>query len=486
MSQSPLLKPEIPSGTVIDSRYLIQELLGQGGLGRTYLAFDTRRFNEPCVLKEFAPIGTGKNELERCRNLFIREAKILYQLEHPQIPRFLACFEGDGRLFLVQEFVDGKTYSTLLAERQTAGRAFAEPETIQWLKNLLPVLSYVHRHHIIHRDISPDNIMLPKGKNLPVLIDFGVGKQIADIKEVGNSTQATFVGKMSLVGKVGYAPREQISLGVCSASSDIYALGVTAIVLLTGKDPSCLMDQYTLEWKWHFYVHVSPNFAQILDKMLADTPKNRYQTSQEVLTDLESLPATPTVAVNIENQEFPPTKTTFFDSLEELSPVASNVENMTEAQVPVTSFDNTQESQLPAASVNNQHEDVVEMEPQELANSTRLDISAHQFAPDSEQDFTQPPSSFHKSPETAFSSPETSENSQYILSQNQQNTSLNSVFIHRCQEELAYYIGPMASMIVEDTLIDNPQVSPYQFVEILAREIPESQAAIEFTRKLVS
>ncbi len=457
MSQSPLLKPEIPSGTVIDNRYLIQELLGQGGLGRTYLAFDTRRFNEPCVLKEFAPIGTGKNELEKCRDLFIREAKILYKLAHPQIPRFLACFEGDGRLFLVQEFVDGKNYSTILGERQAAGQSFSESEAIQWLKDLLPILQYVHRHQIIHRDISPDNIMLPKGQDLPVLIDFGVGKQIADIKEVGNSTQTTFVGKMSLVGKVGYAPREQISLGLCSPSSDIYALGVTIIVLLTGKDPSLLMDQYTLEWKWHLYVDVSSNFAQIIDKMLADVPKNRYQTSQEVLTDLEGLTATTIVPTDIENEEVSPTLAANLQSLEEFSTIADNVEKMSETQV-----------------------------------------SVNQFIPDSAPELTEPPSSFPKSSETVFSSPATPENYQSTSPQNQQNISLTSspqnqqnisldpFFIERCQEELAYYIGPMASMIVEDNLIENPQASPYQFVEILAREIPESQSAIEFTRKLVS
>ena len=290
MSQSHITRPEIAAGTLIDNRYIIQKLLGQGGLGRTYLAFDTRRFNEACVLKEFAPIGTGESGLEQYRNLFKREAKILHQLQHPQIPKFLACFEGDGRLFLVQEYVDGKTYSRLLGELQRQGRNFSEDEVIQWLKNLLPVLEYVHQHNIIHRDISPDNIMLPDGKDLPVLIDFGVGKQIADMNEGRSSNhQVTFVGKMSLVGKVGYAPREQISLGLCSASSDLYALGVTAIVLLTGRDPSLLMDQYSLEWNWRYYTYVSDEFAQVLDCMLADRPNKRYQTAREVIKDLERI-----------------------------------------------------------------------------------------------------------------------------------------------------------------------------------------------------
>lgn len=288
MSQPPFIRAEIPPGTLIDNRYMIQRLLGQGGLGRTYLAEDTRRFNEYCVLKEFAPHGTGEHGLEKSRNLFKREAKILHQIHHPQIPKFLACFEGDGRLFLVQEFVDGKAYSVILRERQSKGQAFSEAELIDWLKRLLPVLDYIHSRGIIHRDISPDNIMLPNGKNIPVLIDFGVGKQMADLSD-GSDGKQEFVGKMSLVGKVGYAPREQISLGRCSPSSDLYALGVTAIVLLTGRDPSHLMDQYSLEWKWRSLTEVSDRFAKILDKMLFDTPKDRYQSVQQVMADLHRL-----------------------------------------------------------------------------------------------------------------------------------------------------------------------------------------------------
>jgi serine/threonine-protein kinase len=420
MSQSFLIKPEIASGTMIDNRYIIQQLLGHGGLGRTYLAFDTRRFNEACVLKEFAPTGSGENALEKCRNLFKREAKILHHLEHPQIPRFLACFEGDGRLFLVQEFVDGKTYSALLRERQNQGRAFSEGEVIEWLKNLLPVLEYVHQHNIIHRDISPDNIMLPQGKNLPVLIDFGVGKQIADVNEGSNAYQMSFVGKMSLVGKVGYAPREQISLGLCSPSSDLYALGVTAAVLLTGRDPSFLMDQYSLEWRWHFYTNVSNDFAQILDKLLADTPKQRYQSSKQVLAELQRFG-----------------------------------------------------------------------QPQVIPQSTILDLPTTVIANASQPGVTRG-YSHNQDPETIVSSAISSSNWQQTpemkpqAQPQPQQSSLNPAFIQRCQQELAYYIGPIASLVVEETLAQTPHVSPYQFVEFLAAEIADAAAAFEFRKRLFS
>lgn len=378
MSQPPIVKPEIPAGTLIDNRYIIQALLGQGGLGRTYLALDTRRFNEPCVLKEFAPLGTGENGLEKYRSLFRREAKILHQLKHPQIPKFLACFEGDGRLFLVQEFVNGKTYSTLLHEYQNQGRVFSEQEIVDWLEKLLPVVEYIHEHKIIHRDISPDNIMLLEGKDIPVLIDFGVGKQIADVNEARNSNNLPFVGKMSLVGKVGYAPREQISLGLCSPSSDLYALGVTAVVLLTGRDPSLLMDQYSLEWNWDLYANVSPAFAQILNKMLADTPKDRYKTAIEVLEDLEHFRQHQTVSQST-ILDMPPTI---------IMPKSSST----------------------------------------LITGQTLSQLNDQSQQTNSSFFNQPP----------FQIP--------------QKSSLNPAFIERCQQELAYHVGPIASLIVEETL----------------------------------
>ena len=106
----------IPLGTLISNRYLIQKVLGQGGFGRTYLAFDQHCFNKYCVLKEFLPCLIQESYQQKSRDLFAREARILYQIDHPQIPKFQAWFEEEGRLFLVQEYVDGKTYSTLLKD----------------------------------------------------------------------------------------------------------------------------------------------------------------------------------------------------------------------------------------------------------------------------------------------------------------------------------------------------------------------------------
>jgi serine/threonine protein kinase len=460
MANLPFTGSEIAAGTLIDNRYIIQKLLGQGGLGRTYLAFDTRRFSEPCVLKEFAPIGTGASGLEKCRNLFKREAKILHKLEHPQIPRFLACFEGDGRLFLVQEFVDGKTYSDLLRDRQNRGECFSEAEVIDWLQKILPILDYVHEHNIIHRDISPDNIMLPAGENLPVLIDFGVGKQLADLNEGSSSETATFVGKVSLVGKLGYAPREQISIGMCSPSSDLYALGVTGAVLLTGHEPSFLMDQYSLEWKWRSFCDVSDRFAEIIDKMLADRPKYRYQSANEVSSDLDELTQKDEdFTTNFSEENFDVDMSTFYDLADEPSSITPDIYS----RLQNTNFNQPQNTNFSQSQNTN-------------------------FNQSQNTNFNQPQNTnFNQPQNTNFNQPQNTNFNSFFTPQPNQNQSPSSItpdFIQRCQNQLAQYIGPMASFIIEETLADNPDISAYQLVECLSREISDPQAAVEFTRTL--
>lgn len=278
------MQPPIPTGTVLQNRYRLLSILGQGGFGRTYLAEDLGRFNERCALKEFIPSQSGAYVLDKSKELFQREAAILYQIQHPQIPQFRATFEENQRLFLVQDYVEGKTYRTLLNERKAQGRAFTEPEVLQLMQQLLPVLAHIHSKGIIHRDIAPDNIILRQQDHLPVLIDFGVVKEI-----VTRVQSAETEHQLTTVGKIGYAPSEQMQSGRAYPNSDLYALAVSAVVLLTGKEPQELYDDRSLTWFWQQWAKVNPGFAQVLNRMLSYRPGDRYQSVSEVAQALQAL-----------------------------------------------------------------------------------------------------------------------------------------------------------------------------------------------------
>jgi serine/threonine protein kinase len=302
---------------LLANRYELQRVLGQGGFGRTYLTLDRYRFDEPCVVKEFLPQNHGEYEMKKSRELFVREAKILHQIDRAQIPKFFACFEENNKLFLVQEYIKGQTYSALLRERQQSGRTFSEPEIIKWLQDLLPVLSYLHDRQIVHRDISPDNIMLQDSTNLPVLIDFGIGRSalVQAQGQAQNSTHSNnYHTQQSIVGKVGYAPHEQIWLGKSFPSTDLYSLAVTAVVLLTGIDPQTLTDRSSLRQQWSLQASVSDGFVDIINHMLQDVPAKRYQSAGAILADLERLVANPqqqsnrsTPATSVTTMTMPPT-----------------------------------------------------------------------------------------------------------------------------------------------------------------------------------
>ena len=270
------MQPTIPSGTTLQSRYRILRLLGHGGFGRTYLAEDIGRFNEKCAVKEFEP-QQEETLSEKSLQLFQREATILYNIDHPQIPKFQAIFEEDQRLFLVQDYVEGTTYRELLNQRIAKGMAFSEAEVRQFLQQMLPVLAHIHSKGIIHRDISPDNIIQRHSDRLPVLIDFGVVKEVfTRIQMVGVPTHATSVGKL------GYAPSEQIQSGRAYPSSDLYSLAVTAMVMLTGKEPQELFDDHNLSWNWQAYTSTSPSLAEVLNRAVNYRPGDRYQSVSEM------------------------------------------------------------------------------------------------------------------------------------------------------------------------------------------------------------
>ncbi|PZO20049.1 MAG: serine/threonine protein kinase [Leptolyngbya foveolarum] len=277
------MQSAISIGTLLQNRYRIVQLLGQGGFGRTYLAEDTGRFQERCAIKEFVPTQGEESFSNKATELFQREASVLYQIGHPQIPKFQATFEEEDRLFLVQDYVEGPTYHDVLTRRRQQNRTFSETEVRQFLQQLLPVLAHIHAKGIIHRDISPDNIILRQKDQLPVLIDFGVVKEVVTRMQMdGVASYAT------TVGKAGYAPSEQMQTGRAYPSSDLYALAVTAVVMLTGKEPQFLFDDVNFSWRWEEETRVSPELASVLNKALSYRPGDRFQSVSQMVQALQS------------------------------------------------------------------------------------------------------------------------------------------------------------------------------------------------------
>ena len=283
MLESSLLAP----GNILGNRYEIVRELGRGGFGRSYLAKDLNKFGEKCVLKEFAP--QLQTELTKAKELFEREAETLYKLKHPQIPAFRELLRvnagGTESLLLVQDYIEGETYLARLNDRLKQQQPFSEAEVVQFCKDLLPVLDYIHRIGVIHRDISPDNLIYCDRDKLPVLIDFGSVKEIAVslVSRYSNAKIATRIGKQ------GYAPDEQMLRGKVSPASVLYAVGATALTLLTGRDASTLYSPAEATWEWRKYVQLSPEFGAIIDRLLQHNPQDRYQSAAEVLLGLSAV-----------------------------------------------------------------------------------------------------------------------------------------------------------------------------------------------------
>ena len=185
----------------------------------------------------------------------------------------MGCSPGkqDKFFYLVQEFIDGKSLEEELAEN---GR-FSETQVLEVLQQILPVLQFVHEHGSIHRDIKPSNIMRHRNGKL-YLLDFGAVKQVTTAATISASTG---------IYSMGFAPPEQMAGGQVYPSTDLYALAVTAITLLTAQEPKELFNAYSNQWSWR-QVSVSNRLADVLDRMLLPAPNRRFGSAQEVIAAL--------------------------------------------------------------------------------------------------------------------------------------------------------------------------------------------------------
>ncbi|ULB46607.1 SUMF1/EgtB/PvdO family nonheme iron enzyme [Limnospira fusiformis KN01] len=259
-------------------RYYAKSILGQGGLGRTFLAVDDFKPSKPpCVIKQFLPQAQGTATLQKAAQLFDQEAQRLELLgKHPQIPELLAYFTADSRQYLVQEFIAG---NTLQQELDNQG-AFTENQIISLLEDLLPVLDFVHQNQVIHRDIKPENIIRRASDNKLVLVDFGASKQV-------QRTSLSVTG--TVIGSAAYCAPEQ-AMGKAQYGSDLYSLGVTCLYLLTQVSPSDLYDPLEAQWVWREHLNdnqVSDKLGKILDRLVETVFKKRYQSVAEVWADLQ-------------------------------------------------------------------------------------------------------------------------------------------------------------------------------------------------------
>ncbi len=323
---------------MLENRYRIIKELGDGGFGKTYVAEDIHMpSNRRCVIKQLKPMNQGSEIYQIVQDRFLREAAILEQLGggSNQIPSLYAYFESNGQFYLVQEYIKGQTLSEKL---RTQGK-FSSDAVKDIVVKILPVLDYVHNQGIVHRDIKPDNIIIRDADNLPVLIDFGAVKETMQtiVAQSGSIPNSMMTGKPSIIiGTPGFMSSEQMS-GRPVFSSDLYALGMTAIYLLTGKMPQELdSDPRTGEVIWkEDDSNVSPQLAAVLDRAIQSHLRDRFSSVNEMLEALQSETIATTVIAPRLPDVSPTNEPSTVVSDRENNTVSSNVEKTKAKKTPV-------------------------------------------------------------------------------------------------------------------------------------------------------
>ena len=280
---SELLLHDCTHRSTFGDRYRLIKVMGRGRFGVTFLARDESLPSRPhCAIKKLCPATTEAHIIETAQVLFKREAETLRQIgNHPQVPQLLHYNEDTQPPYFVEQYING---STLHQEIKQSG-TMSEAGVKQFLSEILPLLEFIHSQNFIHRDIKPTNIIRRQSDRNLVLIDFGAVKNCQD--DPCNTSQETTWTDIS-IGTRGFMPPEQIALRPVFAS-DIYALGVTCIYLLTGKLPTKFpYDPSTCQMLWQPYVQISEHFTEVLNKMLEPAVRYRYQSAREVLKALDS------------------------------------------------------------------------------------------------------------------------------------------------------------------------------------------------------
>jgi tRNA A-37 threonylcarbamoyl transferase component Bud32 len=273
---------EVLTKRILGGRYKVTEVLGTSHFSDTYLAKDQQLPNRPsCVVKCLKAPTDDRFDWNHARALFNAEAQALYQLSpySPQIPRLLAHFEENHQFYLVHNYVEGHD----LSQELIVGQPLPEEQVIALIQDILNILAIVHAQGVIHRDIKPHNLIRRAKDGKIVLIDFGAVKEISNQTPLEGQTTESI-----LIGTPGYMSGEQRA-GKPRFCSDIYSVGMVAIQAITGLNPKEIGEDIQGELCWRQVARVSPRLGTILTQMVRSHWRDRYQSVQEVLTDLAKL-----------------------------------------------------------------------------------------------------------------------------------------------------------------------------------------------------
>ena len=277
-------------GDLVNGRYKTIQELGRGGFGITYTAYDTWRSPLIVVLKQISITTPDfSSESARDSNYLAKleaEAKVLQDLKHPCIPKFIESFEADNYYYIVQEYIEGHD----LSQEIRPGEPISESEAISILREILNILQFVHQNNIIHRDIKPANIVRRCSDLKLFLIDFGAVKEVAT-----EHTNDSGVTVTRIIKSEGYTPAEQLS-GQPKQNSDIYALGMIIMQAVTGFSIYAICNPETIPFRnsrcnyiWQKYApQISPKLTKIISQMIAYSFRDRYQTASEILLAIDN------------------------------------------------------------------------------------------------------------------------------------------------------------------------------------------------------
>jgi serine/threonine protein kinase len=283
---------------LLKNRYLIEDVdrdkLGAGSFGSTYLAKDTRylSFVKKVVVKHLQPPA---GHFDTALKFFKREAEVLGKLgsEHGQIPTLVDSFDEDNNFYIVQEWIDGDTLSSVLAY----GKRLTQKDTIELMIEILQPLDFCHQEGVIHRDLKPDNLMRRRSDGQVVIIDFGAVREFGQLTIMPDGKPRTG----SIIGTPGYMPFEQMR-GSPMLASDVYAVGAIGMQAMTGLYPHEIQmgAMGVPDWQKIQGCNSTPEFAAVLNQMLAVLHNARYvdaATALAALRPLRSRVARPTTPV---------------------------------------------------------------------------------------------------------------------------------------------------------------------------------------------